>query len=196
MTTINEARAVSAPVVSHVPWWRGKIVQVAAIAGVMWLAYRGWKSQYPWPNDLVWNGLQAHFDSVQTWLIDKRLEGGGGLLFTVFDGFRAFADNLVRWFNDLLVWMTWIGTAVAGTLVAWRFGGLRAGAWALARVRGVRDLRPLGGEHGDTRPDARGRRPLDPDRRAAGDRGGPLGRFNRRSRPSSTRRRSSPRSHT
>ena len=91
----------------------------------MWLAYRGWKTEYPWPNDLVWNGLQARFDSIQTYLIDQRLEGGGGLLFTVFDGFRVFADNLVTWFNDLLVWLTWIGTTVAGTLLAWRFGGPR-----------------------------------------------------------------------
>jgi hypothetical protein len=132
VSTITEARAVTAPVVSHVPWWRGKIVQVAAIVGVMWLAYRGWKSEYPWPNDVVWNGLQARFDSIQTYLIDQRLEGGGGLLFSIFDGFRVLADDLVTWFNDLLVWMTWIGTTVTGILLAWRFGGLRALAWALA----------------------------------------------------------------
>ena len=132
MSTLTEARAVTTPIVSHVPWWRGKIVQVAAIVGIMWLAYRGWKSEYPWPDNLVWNGLQARFDSVQTYLIDQRLEGGGGLLFSIFDGFRVFADDLVTWFNDLLVWMTWIGTTVTGSLLAWRFGGLRAAAWAVA----------------------------------------------------------------
>ena len=131
MTTITEA-PLAVPVVSHVPWWRGKIVQVGAVIAVMWLAYRGWKSEYAWPNDLVWNGLQAKFDSIQTYLIDQRLEGGGGVLFTLFDGFRIFADNLVTWFNDLLVWLTWIGTTVACTLLSWRFGGLRAGVWALA----------------------------------------------------------------
>ena len=130
MSTITEAPIV-VPVVSHIPWWRGKIVQVGAIIAVMWLAYRGWKSEYPWPNDLVWNGLQAKFDSIQTYLIDQDLTGGGGLLFSIFDGFRVFADNLVTWLNDLLVWLTWIGTAVAGTLLSWRFGGVRAGAWAL-----------------------------------------------------------------
>lgn len=118
--------------VSHVPWWRGKIVQVGAIVAVMWLAYRGWKSEYPWPSDLIWNRLQFEFDDIQAWLIDKRLFGGGGLLFTVFDAFRVFADNLVTWFYDLLIWLTWIGTTVAGTLLAWRFGGIRAGVWALA----------------------------------------------------------------
>ncbi|MET0561517.1 MAG: ABC transporter permease subunit [Gaiellaceae bacterium] len=132
MSTVTETRALTTPVVSHVPWWRGKIVQVGAIVGAMWLAYRGWKTEYPWPDDLVWNGLEARFDSIQTYLIDQRLEGSGGLLFSVFDGFRVFADNLVTWFNELLVWLTWIGTTVAGTLLAWRFGGLRAGAWALA----------------------------------------------------------------
>jgi glycine betaine/proline transport system permease protein len=131
MTTITEAPAVL-PVVSHVPWWRGKLVQVGAIVAVMWLAHRGWKSEYPWPNELVWNKLQFDLDEIQTWLIDKRLEGGGGLVFTLFDGFRVFVDNLVTWFNDLIIWFTWIGTTVAGTLLAWRFGGLRAGAWALA----------------------------------------------------------------
>jgi glycine betaine/proline transport system permease protein len=129
-SAITEAPAV-APVVSHVPLWRGKLVQVAAIVAVMWLAYRGWKAEYPWPNDLVWNTLQVKFDDIQAWLIDKELEGGGGFLFTVFDGFRIFVDNLVTWFNDALVWLTWIGTTVAGTLLAWRFGGMRAGAWAV-----------------------------------------------------------------
>jgi glycine betaine/proline transport system permease protein len=131
MTTVTEAAAVR-PVVSHVPWWRGKIVQVGAIVAVMWLAYRGWKAEYPWPNDLVWNSLQSEFDDIQSWLLDKDLEGGGGILFTVFDGFRVFVDNLVTWFRDALLWLTWIGTIVAGTLLAWRFGGLRAGIWALA----------------------------------------------------------------
>ena len=132
MSTITDTRSVpTTTAVSHVPWWRGKIVQVAAIAGVMWLAYRGWKSEYPWPNDLVWNNLQFELDDIQSWLLDKELEGGGGIVFTLFDGFLIFVDNLVTWFNDALIWMTWVGTTVAGTLLAWRFGGLRAGAWAL-----------------------------------------------------------------
>ncbi len=131
MSAITEAPIV-ASVVSHVPWWRGKLVQVGAIIGVMWLAYSGWKADYPWPNELVWNNLELRLDAIQAYLIDTRLEGDGGVVFTLFDGFRLFADNLVTWFNDLLIWLTWIGTTVVGTLLAWRFGGLRAGAWALA----------------------------------------------------------------
>jgi glycine betaine/proline transport system permease protein len=131
MSVVAETVA-SKPVVSHVPWWRGKLVQVAAIVGLMWLSYRGWRTEYPWPNGLVWNDLQLRFDEFQSWLIDKRLTGGGGTFFAIFDGFRVFADNLVAWFLDVLVWLTWIGATVAGTLVAWRFGGLRAGVWAIA----------------------------------------------------------------
>jgi glycine betaine/proline transport system permease protein len=131
MSAITETR-VPVTVVSHVPWWRGKIVQVGAIVGVMWLAYRGWSNEYPWPDALVWNGLQGHFDSLQSWLVDARLEGNDGLLFSIFDGFRLFADNLVTWFNDLLDWLTWVGVVVVGPLVCWRFGGARAAIWAFA----------------------------------------------------------------
>ena len=141
MSTITEAQTV-APVISHVPWWRGKIVQVGAVVALMWLAYKAWGvtvdeqgndvPRYPWPNELVWNNLQSRLDGIQSYLVDARLEGSGGPIFAVFDGFRIFADNLVEWFYDALIWLTWIGTTVAGTLLAWRFGGLKAGIWALA----------------------------------------------------------------
>ena len=131
MSVLTEEVRAAAPAISHVPWWRGKLVQVAGIVALMWLSYRGWKSEYPWPNELVWNNLQFRLDEFQSWLIDKRLTGDGGVIFAAFDGFRVFADNLVQWFLDALIWLTWIGTTVTGTLLAWRFGGLRAGAWAL-----------------------------------------------------------------
>ena len=35
MSTIVEAAPTAATVISHTPWWRGKIVQVAAIVAVM-----------------------------------------------------------------------------------------------------------------------------------------------------------------
>jgi glycine betaine/proline transport system permease protein len=130
MSSVTEAPLVT-PVITHVPWWRGKIVQVAGIVALMWLAYRGWRGEYPWPDALVWNRLQFRLDDVQAWMIDQELSGDAGLLFSVFDAFRVVCDNLVAWFLDALVWMTWLGTTVIGVLVAWRFGGLRAGAWAL-----------------------------------------------------------------
>jgi glycine betaine/proline transport system permease protein len=123
--------ALAVPVASRTPWWRGKVVQVAGVVSLMWLAYRAWGLEYPWPNWLVWNGLLVELDDIQAWLIDQRLTGDGGALFTVFDAFRIACDNLVEWFYDLLVWLTWLGTVTIGTALAWRFGGLRAGAWAL-----------------------------------------------------------------
>ena len=39
----------AAPVLSHRPWWRGKIVQTAGIVALMYLAYRAWALEYPWP---------------------------------------------------------------------------------------------------------------------------------------------------
>ncbi len=35
-------------------------------------------------------------------------------------------DNLVTWFNDAILWLTWLGAAAVGTLVVLRFGGVRA----------------------------------------------------------------------
>ena len=40
-------------------------------------------------------------------------------------------DELVAWFTELLSWLTWVGTTVAGTLLVWRFGGLRAASLTL-----------------------------------------------------------------
>ena len=131
MTVVSDAPVV-VPVVSRAPWWRGKIVQVAGIVGLMWLAYRAWGLDYPWPSSLVWNQLQFKLDEFQAWLIDQRLTDSGGPIFSLFDGFRIMCDNLVAWFYELLIWLTWIGTTVTGTLLAWRFGGTRAGAWAFA----------------------------------------------------------------
>jgi hypothetical protein len=50
-----------------------------------------------------------------------------------FRRFRVFADNLVTWFNELLVWLTWIGTTVTGTLSPGASGGLRRAPGRSAR---------------------------------------------------------------
>ena len=54
------------------------------------------------------------------------------MIFAIFDGFRALADWLVTALTNALEWLTWIGTAAAGTLIVWRFGGWRAGLIVLA----------------------------------------------------------------
>lgn len=130
MSVVTEA-ARAMPVVSHRPWWRGRIVQVAAIVGLMFLAYRAWRLEYPWPSSLVWNSLPTHFDDFQIWLLDQRTAEDKSVVFALFDGFRVFVDNLVAQFNELLLDLTWAGTTAAGTLLVLRFGGIRAALWVL-----------------------------------------------------------------
>ena len=51
-------------------------------------------------------------------------------------------------------WLTWVGTIAASVLLVWRFGGWRAGADRVRRVRLVRADGAVGGEHPDARADA------------------------------------------
>ena len=141
MTTLVETVTI-APAISHTPWWRGKIVQVAAIVALMVLAYRGWRLDYPWPDALAWNSLSGHLDSFQTWLLTERGKEDTGLVFTLFEWFSTSIDHAVEWFNRLLLWTTWVGTAAAGVLLVLRFGGLRValitlGAFASFALTGL-----------------------------------------------------------
>jgi glycine betaine/proline transport system permease protein len=132
MSGIAAETPVVAPVLSHRPWWRGKPVQVTLVAAGMWLAYRAFRLEYPWPSALAWNNLQFELDEFQTWLIEQRSAEDKSIVFALFDGFRVFVDNLVAWLEDALFWLTWLGTTALGTLVVWRFGGLRAAVITLA----------------------------------------------------------------
>ncbi len=129
MTTVAAETVRRAPIVVHRPWWRGKLVQVASIVALMYLAYRVWPLDYPWPERLTWSSLSGHIDDFQIWLLDQRNAENPSFVFALFDGFATFVDNLVEWFDRLLLWLTWVGTTAAGTLVALRFGGWRAAAW-------------------------------------------------------------------
>jgi glycine betaine/proline transport system permease protein len=126
MSGVAADTPIVAPVLSHRPWWRGKPVQVTLVVGVMWLAYRAFRLEYPWPASLAWNQLQFELDTFQLWLIDQRSADDKNLVFAIFDGFRVFVDNLVAWLESLLLWLTWPGATIASTLVVWRFGGVRA----------------------------------------------------------------------
>jgi len=117
---------IPAPVVIHRPWWRGRLVQVGAIVALMYVAYRGFALEYPWPNGLVWNSLSGHLDDFQVWLLTERGKEDQGIVFTIFEAFSTSIDDLVEWFDRLLLWMTWVGTTVAGVVLVLRFGGLRA----------------------------------------------------------------------
>ena len=136
MSVVAEVAAPSTPVLSHVPWWRGKIVQTAAIIALMYLAYRAWgvtvdangqeTIRFPWPDSLIWQPLSGHLDTFQVWLLTEKGDADRSFVFALFDGFSTSIDHFVDWFNRFLLWMTWIGTTVAGVLAVARFGGLRA----------------------------------------------------------------------
>jgi glycine betaine/proline transport system permease protein len=129
VASVAAERVRPVPVVSHRPWWRGKLVQVAGIVALMYVAYRLWPLEYPWPDRLTWNALTGHLDDFQVWLIDQRNAEDPSFVFAVFDAFATLLDDIVGWLGQLLLWLTWVGTTVAGTLLALRLGGWRAGAW-------------------------------------------------------------------
>jgi glycine betaine/proline transport system permease protein len=112
--------------------WRGRPTQVAAVVAGMLLVFALWRGAAPWPSSLTWTALPDRLDDFQSWLIDERTAENPNLIFAIFDGFRALADWLVTALTDALEWMTWVGTAAAGTLLVWRFGGWRAGLVMLA----------------------------------------------------------------
>jgi glycine betaine/proline transport system permease protein len=114
------------PRVSHRPWWRGRIVQVAVVAAMMVVVYRAFGGDYPWPSSLAWNGLSGKLDSFQSWLLDQRSADPKSPVFEVFDGFATFVDDLVTWFDNAILWLSWLGAAAVGILVVLRFGGVRA----------------------------------------------------------------------
>jgi glycine betaine/proline transport system permease protein len=132
IATEHAAPTVVAPVVSHRPWWRGRPGQTLVVLAVMLLAYLTLRDRYAWPAWLEWNTLAADLDRFQVWLLDQRSAEGQSFVFAIFDGFRVFADHLVTWLTDLLLDMTWLGTAAAGVLIVLRFGGPRAALLVLA----------------------------------------------------------------
>ena len=105
--------------------FRGRGAQVGAIVALMVIAYFFLKDDFPWPSSLVWAELPGKLDSAQDWLLEQRTEGSNPF-FAMLDGFRAFADWLVTALLDFLIWLTWVGTLVAGTLIVLRYGGWRA----------------------------------------------------------------------
>ena len=132
MASVAAETAASTPTIVHRRWWRGKLVQVAGIVALMYVAYRAWGLEYPWPNNLVWNSLSLHLDDFQTWILTERGAENQSFVFTIFEGFSSAIENMVEWFNRLLIWMTWAGTTIAGVALVLRFGGWRAALWTLS----------------------------------------------------------------
>jgi len=135
VSTIVEAAPTAASASSlvheHRPWWRSRLTLSAAILGVMLVCYFGLKGEYAWPGRLVWTAFPTHLNDFQTWLVEQRNADSPSAVIGAFNNFASFLDDLVSWLIRLCGWMTWIGTAVVGVLVALRFGGVKAGIWAI-----------------------------------------------------------------
>jgi glycine betaine/proline transport system permease protein len=119
---------IAAPPAAFAPGsrWRGRPAQVGAVLGLMIAAYFLLKGEFPWPTSLTWQELPAKLDDAQGWLLDERTAENPNVIFAILDGFRALADWLVTALNDMLLWLTWVGTVAAGVLIVLRFGGWRA----------------------------------------------------------------------
>jgi glycine betaine/proline transport system permease protein len=117
---------VAAPAFATPERWRSRPVQVAGIVGLMLIAYAALRNEFPWPASLTWAELPARLDDAQDWLLEQRTAADPSIAFAILDGFRAFAEWLVTALNDFLLWLTWVGTIAAATLVTLRFGGWRA----------------------------------------------------------------------
>ena len=120
-------RGLRAPAIAPAPArWRGKPVQVAVIVGIMVVAFAALRNEFPWPVSLTWVEMPAELDDLQNWLLDQRTAADPNILFAILDGFRALAEWLVGALEDVLLWLTWVGTAAASVLIVLRFGGWRA----------------------------------------------------------------------
>jgi glycine betaine/proline transport system permease protein len=133
---------VAAPTIAAPARWRGRPVQVAVIVGVMLVAFAAFRNEFPWPASLTWAELPQRLDEAQDWLLDQRTAANPNIIFAILDGFRAFAEWLVTALNDVLLWLTWVGTIAASVLITLRFGGWRAalivaGAFASFALMGL-----------------------------------------------------------
>jgi glycine betaine/proline transport system permease protein len=123
--SVATGRVAAAPAAPARGWWRSKPGQVLAIVAAIIVAFLLLRDDFAWPAALAWNSLPGHLDDFQSWLIDQRSASDQSFLFSIFDGFRLFVDDLVTWLNDFLLWMTWVGTTAVAVLLVFRFGGWR-----------------------------------------------------------------------
>jgi glycine betaine/proline transport system permease protein len=123
---VASGRVAAPALVAPSTRWRSRPVQVAGILALMLIAFAALRGDFPWPTSLTWVELPERLDSAQTWLLEERTADNPNIVFAIFDGFRALAEWLVTAINDVLLWLTWVGTAAASVLLVLRFGGWRA----------------------------------------------------------------------
>jgi glycine betaine/proline transport system permease protein len=133
--SIAHGQVIEAPVavtVEHRPWWQNRLVVSAAVAGAMVVCYYALSRTLAWPASLEWSSLTRYLDNFQTWLSDQGNADHPSVLFRVLDGISTGLETLVQWLYDALTKITWVGATALGTLLALRFGGLRAAVILLA----------------------------------------------------------------
>ena len=122
MATATEYVVPAAAIPAPRPWWRGRPGLVVGVVLGMLIGYLGWKNSIPWPSRLVWNSLSGYLDRFQNWLSNSRNLPHPSFVFSIFNGFATFLDNLVSWFTTFFEKLTWVGTVALGTAVVLRFG--------------------------------------------------------------------------
>jgi glycine betaine/proline transport system permease protein len=132
VATVTDYAAPIPAIEAPRPWWRGRAGLVVLVVLGMLIGFLGWKNTRPWPDSLVWNALPGYLDHFQTWLSDSRNAANPSFVFTVFNGFASFLDNLVSWLTTFFEKLTWVGTVALGTLVVARFGHWRQALGVLA----------------------------------------------------------------
>jgi glycine betaine/proline transport system permease protein len=117
----------------HRPWWRSRATIVGAIVGAMVICHLTLSRTLSWPDSLVWHSLNHYLDNMQNWLAAESAKTHPNFAYSVIHWISSGLDALVRWLYHLLSkWLTWPGTTLLGGLLAWRFGGRRAGAIMVA----------------------------------------------------------------
>jgi glycine betaine/proline transport system permease protein len=124
-------RAHAIPTPAARAWWRNRFVLAGLVVVGLVIAYEAWPGGVPWPSALTWNSLPQHLNDFQSWLSNQQGSAHPSVIFTILNGISTGLGDLVSWIASLCHDLTWAGTFVAGVLLAWRFGGVRAGLWVV-----------------------------------------------------------------
>ena len=120
-------------VLEHRPWWRSRSTIVGAIVAVMVIFHLTLSRTLSWPDSLVWHSLNHYLDNMQNWLAAESAKTHPNFAYRLIHWISSGLDALVRWLYHLLSkWLTWPGTTLLAGLLAWRFGGRRAGVIMVA----------------------------------------------------------------
>jgi glycine betaine/proline transport system permease protein len=129
---VSELAATPRVVVEHRAWWQSRLTLVALVIAGMVVCHLTLSRTQSWPGGLTWNSLVPHLDNIQAWLSDQGAKSHPNIAYRILDGIGSALDTVVGWLHDALTKLTWPGATVLATLVALRWGGLRAGAIMLA----------------------------------------------------------------